>query len=137
MFRNCYSLESIDLSNLNTSNVQTMVGMFENCGKLTSLNLSNFDTRKIRYMNSVFNNCTSLSSLIINFNTTYVQRMNYIFGSCTSLKTLNLTSFRTDKMSVSDLSHMFENDYGLIIYINEKMCKNLIPILPEYVTYNP
>ena len=54
MFRNCYSLTSIDLSNINTSKIVNMSQIFESCGKLTSLNLTHFDTKKVLYMNNYF-----------------------------------------------------------------------------------
>ena len=42
MFQECYELESLDLSNFNTSNVTNMSLMFYKCNKLKYLNLLNF-----------------------------------------------------------------------------------------------
>ena len=41
-FKNCESLTSIDISNFETSNVETMKGMFSGCKKLKYLDISNF-----------------------------------------------------------------------------------------------
>ena len=38
MFNECYELESLDLSNFNTSKVKNMKRMFYNCNKLKYLN---------------------------------------------------------------------------------------------------
>ena len=42
MFNECYELESLDLSNFNTSKVKNMTCMFHKCNKLKYLNLENF-----------------------------------------------------------------------------------------------
>jgi surface protein len=42
MFKDCFELEYLDLSNFNTSKVTNMVWMFEDCNKLKYLNLLNF-----------------------------------------------------------------------------------------------
>ena len=47
MFRNCYSLTQLDVSNFNTSKVTSMNAMFSGCSGLTSLDLSSFNTSKI------------------------------------------------------------------------------------------
>ena len=44
MFYKCSDIKEIDLSNIDTSEVNDMYGMFKDCSKLTFLNLSNFDT---------------------------------------------------------------------------------------------
>lgn len=61
MFKNCTSLEVLDLSELYTSNVVNMSNMFDGCGSLVTIYVSdkwNIDN----VVNSVdmFNNCTSL-----------------------------------------------------------------------------
>ena len=48
MFYGCSSLESIDLSNFNTSSLAIMFSMFYKCSSLKSINISNFDI-KFRY----------------------------------------------------------------------------------------
>ena len=49
MFYNCSSLNSINLSSFNTSNVNNMSGMFSNCSSLNSINLSSFNTSNVKY----------------------------------------------------------------------------------------
>jgi surface protein len=44
MFNYCFSLQSIDLSSFNTSNVTSMASMFYSCTSLQSIDLSSFNT---------------------------------------------------------------------------------------------
>ena len=48
------SLELLDLSNFDTSNVRSMNGMFLNARSLRYLNLSNFDTSNVVDINHMF-----------------------------------------------------------------------------------
>ena len=96
MFKNCYSLRSLDLSNFNTANVEDMSYMFYNCQSLSSLNLSKFNTTKVKNMTSMFAGCSNLSSLdLSNFNTTNVKNMNGMFSDCQKLTSLDLSKFNT------------------------------------------
>ena len=54
MFQGCSSLKSIDLSYLDTDNVDTMKEMFCKCSSLTSVNLSNFNTNKVKDMSDMW-----------------------------------------------------------------------------------
>lgn len=57
------SLQSIDLSNLDTSNVIYMGEMFYDLPSLTSIDLGNFDTSNVVDMRNMFHGCSSLTSL--------------------------------------------------------------------------
>ena len=48
MFANCYSLKTLDISNMNTKNVLDMSGMFQNCNSLTSLDYQNYPPIKLQ-----------------------------------------------------------------------------------------
>ena len=65
MFSGCASLESLDLSRLDTSKVTGMSGMFSGCASLSSLDLSGFDTSGAGGMWGMFLGCSSLSSLAV------------------------------------------------------------------------
>ena len=106
MFKNCYSLRSLDLSNFNTANVEDMSYMFYNCQSLSSLNLSKFNTTKVENMTSMFAGCSNLSSLdLSNFNTTNVKNMNGMFSDCQKLTSLDLSKFNTT--NVKNMGGMF------------------------------
>ena len=118
MFYNCALLESIDLSNFDTSNIISMNNMFYGCSSLISLDLSNFNTNSVTKMDRMFKGCTSLVSLkLTNFNTKLVDDMNYMFDGCESLISLDVSMF--DTSSVTNMAYMFNNCKNLKnLYLN-------------------
>ena len=131
MFKNCYSLEKIDMSNFETDSLIYMNSMFHSCAKLTSLNLNRFNTSLVTDMSYLFYNCSSLEHLIINFKTERVQNMNYMFGGCTKLNSLDISTFNT--INCKSFTNMFENDTNLHLYLNFDNTKNLRETLPNYI----
>ena len=100
MFRNCQSLTTLDVSNWDTSNVTDMNNMFSYSGKLTSLDVSNLDTSKVKDMSYMFGSCSSLTTLdVSNFNTTNVTNMSYMFQSCNKLTSLDVSNFDISKVT--------------------------------------
>ena len=108
MFSDCSSLTSLDLSSFNTSNVTNMKQVFQRCSSLTSLNLSSFNTSNVTSMNNMFIDCSSLTSLdLSSFNTSNVTSMQSMFNGCSELTSLDLSSFNTS--NVTDMWNMFLN----------------------------
>ena len=106
MFRNCSSLTSIELKNFNTSKVTNMSYMFYECSSLINLDLSGFNTSSVTTMNDMFMLCESLMSLDLNgFNTSKVTNMKSMFYECSSLISLDLSGFNTS--SVTTMNDMF------------------------------
>ena len=129
MFRNCWRLESLDLSNFDTSQVTEMGGMFFWCVTLKSLNLSFFNTSKVTSMFNMFRNCYSLTQLdVSNFNTSKVISMNAMFSGCSKLTSLDLSSFNTSKITnIIEMICMFERCNSLTsIYISDKWKTNRV-----------
>ena len=92
MFRECFSLESIDLSSFNAINVKNMACMFIFCSSLKSINLSSFNTSNVIHMGYMFQDCSSLKTInLSSFNTTNTTNMCYMFSGCSSLKSMNLS----------------------------------------------
>lgn len=111
-FRSMTNLESIELSDFDTSNVVSMGNMFNGCSALTSLDLSKFDTSSVTNMEHMFNNCSSLTSLDLGgFDTSSVTKMNNMFVGCSTLTSLDVSSF--DTSSVTDMSQMFYKCFAL------------------------
>ena len=114
MFENHDELETIDLSNVDTSDVTLMGGMFENCSNLTSINLAGLDTRKVTNMGGMFSGCKKLVDLEVSgLNTENVTWMGSMFYNCSSLNYLDLTSFNTSK--VTNMEGMFYGCRALMI----------------------
>ena len=118
MFRRCYNITEIDLSNFDTSEVRDMGGMFMFCSLITSLNISHFDTSKVINLNRMFYGCAKLTSIdVSNFNTASFKNLNEMFRECTSLTSLNLSNF--DTSLVTSMFQMFFDCINLE-YINLK-----------------
>ena len=62
MFYNS-SIESIDLSNFQTSEVTSMEYMFMNCNKLTDFNIKNKKFSKLKTIKGIFNECNLLNNI--------------------------------------------------------------------------
>ncbi|QDJ27909.1 hypothetical protein BHS01_04915 [Lactococcus paracarnosus] len=81
LFKQLTSLTQIKgLTNLDTSEVTSMLDMFLDCTSLTSLDLSKFNTKIVKDMRGIFRGCTSLKSLdLSSFDTSAVTQMNKLF----------------------------------------------------------
>ena len=96
----------INLSGFDTSNVVDMSYMFWGASSLTGLNLNSFNTSNVTNMGGMFDYAKSLINLNIdNFNTSKVTDMNYMFSNTKSLKSLNLKKFNTS--NVISMSYIF------------------------------
>lgn len=80
MFRDC-RVNSLDLSNFNTSKVVDMSCMFYDC-HVESLDLSKFDTSLVTNMSFMFFSCYAEFIDISNFNMSNVVRMEKMFADC-------------------------------------------------------
>ena len=108
MFSNCKKLQSLNLNQFNTKNVEIMWEMFKGCSLLNPLSLDNFDTSKVTDMESMFEGCSNLVILSLeNFVTPKVQYMNKMFRDCVKLETLNFGNIQTN--SVGTMHQMFYN----------------------------
>ena len=126
-YKNCSSLlagftncETMDLHNVNTSEMTSAFNLFGGCTKLTSLNLKGWDVANVTSMKWMFYNCSSLASLdLSDFSTThldlegeYADNVSLeIFYGTTALKELTLSpnTCITERMKLSN------GKYGWII----------------------
>lgn len=103
MFRYCIALKDLNLGNLNTGNVVTADSMFYQCEVLPNLDVSSFDTSKMTDMSRMFMNCPKLTELnLSNFNTEKVVTMSQMFRNCHSLTNLDISSFNTLQVQLMD-----------------------------------
>ena len=115
MFRECYSLKSVDLSGFFISNkLNYMADMFWDCKSLISADFSNFDTSQVTNFGHMFCNCESLEwinfSNVINDKTT---KLDYIFYGCNKLTSVNLSNFYTTNLD--NINNMFNGCESLQI----------------------
>lgn len=104
MFDSCKNLQSSP--NFNTLNVTDMSSMFYNCGNLTSV--SDYDTSNVTNMAYMFSYCVNLTTQP-NFDTSNVTDMSYMFIHCNKLTSLN----NWDGSNVTNMLGMFTNCVGL------------------------
>ena len=96
MFRNCISLETLDLSDWDTSSLKTVNMMFRNCSSLESANFEGWNTRKVDNLHMAFDGCSALQSLdLSDWDTSNVWYMPYLFNQCNSLEYLDLSGWDT------------------------------------------
>lgn len=106
MFLSCGNLTSIDVSGFNTSSVTDMSEMFYSITGVTSLDLRNFDTGNVTDMHGMFAYSDNLQSIdFSSFNTSKVTSMKYMFDGCSKIASLSLSGFTTT--SVTDMEFMF------------------------------
>ena len=101
LFQNLNKVTSIDLSNLDTSNVTNMSKMFSSCNSLNIITgLENLDTSNVTDVSMMFEYCSSLTTLDLSlFDMSEVTTTDYMFMGCSNLSSsitigsLNITSY--------------------------------------------
>ena len=101
MFKNCYSLESVDFTGFNTSNIVSMMNMFYSCDELTELDLSSFNTKSVTDMSWMFFGCSNLKKIFVseNFTVDNVYSSDLMFDSCYKLE--GATSYNSSNTGAS------------------------------------
>ncbi len=115
LFANCYSLETINFDNFDTSKTNSMQSMFLNCNNLKTLDLTTFNTDNVNRLDSMFQGCKKLSYInLSSFNTSNVILMNQMFYECVALTDsfgINGTSIKIGDnfktTNVNNISSMF------------------------------
>ena len=106
MFRWFTMIESLDFSNIDTSEVNIMSAMFYWMRNLKTINFGNFNTSKVTDMSAMFGCTFSLIELNLStFDTSKVTGMSYMFHG-TYVQKLDLSSFNTS--NVINMYSMFE-----------------------------
>ena len=88
MFKQCYHLIIIDLSNFDTSNVTNMHSMFKECYNVVSIDLSSFNTAKLSTAPEMFQLCHNLQTIYVGsgWTTTALTYSVDMFTDCDELK---------------------------------------------------
>lgn len=114
VFSTCKKLKTIaNIGNLNISKADGMSYLFYECNALTQLDLSNWDTGNIQYMISTFDGCNNLIELNCStWNTSRVYNMQLAFYNCNSLETIPVRDW--DTRSVMYMDKTFGNCTSLV-----------------------
>ena len=106
MFQWFTKIESLDFTNIDTSEVNTMHAMFYWMQNLKTINFGNFNTSKVTDMTAMFGCTFNLAELnLSSFDTSNVTQMSYMFHG-TNVQKLDLSSFNTS--NVINMYSMFE-----------------------------
>ena len=89
------SVETIDLSRWNTTNLVDIEKMFALCQNLLYANLSNWDVKNIENAHHMFYFCSRMKSVTLSWQCSHsIKNMNGMFKDCSSLKTIDISCFR-------------------------------------------
>lgn len=106
MFKNCRSLESIDLSDLDFSEQWSLSGMFENCTSLKSVSFGEVDLSEIEYFDEMFLGCVSLENVSFPQQVTLKPKTTYcMFEGCSNLKSFDFVGW--DTSNLENMARMF------------------------------
>ena len=104
-FCGCKYLRHLDISNWNTSKVINMESMFT-MSNIRYINMGGIDTSKVQNMQLMFDSCELLEEVNLQgIDTHQVSNMKQMFDGCRSLKNVDLKSFNTKNVIV--MSSMF------------------------------
>ena len=100
MFRDFTVLESVQLNNVDTSNVTSLGNLFRGCKRLKNVEISNWNTSKVKNLQYLFYNCERLESaeMIQNWDTSSVTHTPNLFYGCTNLKTFDGSKWKTNNL---------------------------------------
>ena len=129
MFKNCFSLQSIDFSKWNLTNIIHMENMFQNCYSLKNITFDNSESNnlaKVKYMSYTFANCNSLEYIKFdNYKyTNNLLSMSHMFENCSSLKEIDISNINIT--TVEDISFMFSGCISLTYVLFNNSYKNNI-----------
>lgn len=117
------SLNEVDFTNIDTSNITSMGVMFRRCSNLRKVNFSNCDISKVTSMGYMFQECTNLNNVdFTSVNTQSLNDTSYMFDKCINLKVIDLSSFSL-KEGVNDNGMFFtpEKTELLVLTNNQKL----------------
>ena len=110
IFYELYSMEVVDISGWDTSNVITMDCMFSQCPKLKKIiGIENLDVSKSEDVSYMFYGGENLVELdLTNWNPKLLQKTRYMFYGCSNLKIIkNIENWQLP--NIKNVSYMFCN----------------------------
>lgn len=89
MFMNCTNLTTVDIDNINTSEVRSTQSMFSGCKSLQSIDISKWNIDKLIYTHFMFYDCINLETIgdfPTTTNTHLFHKCSSMFMNCIKLK---------------------------------------------------
>lgn len=122
LFSNCTALESVDLSMMDTTNVQSTYsnltyhnGLFAGCTSLKTIQLPQKGFPQLSDVSFMFFNCSSLESIDLSpLKTSPIENMIATFGGCASLESVDLRELNLENVTqLGSRGPSFENISGV------------------------
>ena len=109
LFRDCVSLNSINLTYWNTAGVTSFSHLFRGCSTLTTITgFENLNTTSLNRLISTFQDCEVLNSVTLtSLNTNLVTNVSFCFSECRALNA-NVNSWNT--ANVTNFGSCFYNN---------------------------
>ena len=102
------NMTTCDVSNLDTSDTQSIWDMFYNCRSIQFLDLSSFDTTGMN-IGCAFHDCVSLKTVDLSgWVASSATRLDYMFCGCRSLATIKGDIEHWDVSNVNDMTSTFD-----------------------------
>lgn len=103
MFAGCTSLSSINVLELDTTNITDMAGMFTDCSSLPNIHLSTvglaIDTYNVTNMSWMFSGCSSATNIQVSrISTASLLNMSHMFSDCSNVELLDFIGWNTTKV---------------------------------------
>ena len=110
------SIEKVDISKTDFSNITTFAHMFDGCKNLKFIKgIEDIDTGKATSMEGMFNQCSSLEYLdVSNWNIGLLKNTESMFDGCENLKTVN-------GIEKWDFDHQIRANYNMFFGCNLKL----------------
>ena len=109
-FKNCWAVNSIDVTGLCTSNCTSLNSLFHSCYQLKKITgLNTFDTSNVTEFTCLFNFCYALTRVdgIEGWDTKNVEKMNGVFYGCNKLPFIHIPNW--DFSKVDTVANMFRD----------------------------
>ncbi|MFV0382185.1 MAG: BspA family leucine-rich repeat surface protein [Breznakia sp.] len=112
LFHDLSLITTLDLRDLDTSNVTTMFSMFGKASSLSNIDVGGWDTSNVTVMEDMFYNTSSLKSVNVSgWDTSNVTTMSFMFDGASSLEALDTSKWNTSK--VESMEDMFYGNAAL------------------------
>ena len=144
LFRECYMLSNLDLSNFDTSSAETFCQMFKHCWRIpasVTAQTKSFNTSNVKDMSAMFMDYGNMAEGTVldisGWDTSNVTDMSEMFSGCSEISTINVSGINTS--NVTDFCYMFSSCSGItsldLSSFNIKNATSLYDVYPSSHIY--
>ena len=113
MFERCIDLVKVNLTNINSPSITSMIYTFTDCVNLQVVDMTSFPSAHIKKMDFLFSGCVNLTNIkgFETLDTSSLVKTAGMFLDCQNLISANLSSFYLD--NITESNGMFINNPSL------------------------